>query len=203
MTYRPTGSGHRARTAKVDLIRIPDPEAWLTNRLGTLASFEIRVSEGASADAVNPSDGKGLDAHAFRKIGLELRDGHDVGRDPCRMTADELAALGHTRMSPLRALRLRCIDCSGDSAAEVRLCTAVTCPAWPFRMGANPWRAPASEPRRENGRRIAARMPRGAKKSFSEKEQIELQDVAATLLPAHPDEDKKATFSHSETEGRS
>ena len=138
-----------------------------------------------------------------RKIGLELLRGNDVGRDPRRMTTDELAALGHQRMSPLRALRLRCVDCSGDSVAEVRLCTAVTCPAWPFQMGANPWRAPASEARRENGRRIGARMPRGAKNPFSEKEQIELQEVAATPVPAHPDEDEKAAFSRSETECRS
>ena len=82
-----------------------------------------------------------------RKIGLELHNGHDIGRDPRRMTGDELAALGHQRMGPLKALRLRCIDCSGGSANEVRLCTAVQCPAWPFRMGANPWRAPASERR--------------------------------------------------------
>ena len=80
-----------------------------------------------------------------RKIGLELHNGHDIGRDPRRMTGDELAALGHQRMGPLKALRLRCIDCSGGSANEVRLCTAIQCPAWPFRMGENPWRAPASE----------------------------------------------------------
>jgi hypothetical protein len=34
-------------------------------------------------------------------------------------------ALGHMRMSPLKALRLRCIDCSGGSASEVRLCALV------------------------------------------------------------------------------
>jgi hypothetical protein len=87
-----------------------------------------------------------------RKIGLELRHGHDVGRDPRRMTGDELVALGHRRMGPLKALRLRCIDCSGGSAPEVRLCTAVQCPAWPFRMGRNPWRAPASDERRARAR---------------------------------------------------
>ncbi len=41
VTYRPTGPGHRARTARVDLARIPDPEAWLTNRLGPLALCEV------------------------------------------------------------------------------------------------------------------------------------------------------------------
>ena len=87
-----------------------------------------------------------------RKIGLELQNGHDIGRDPRRMTGDELAALGHQRMSPLKALRLRCVDCSAGSDAEVRRCTFVHCPAWPFRMGTNPWRAPASEARRTQSR---------------------------------------------------
>ena len=41
VTYRPAGPGHRARTARVDLTRIPDPETWLTNRLGPLAAFDI------------------------------------------------------------------------------------------------------------------------------------------------------------------
>lgn len=43
VTYRPAGSGHRARTARVDLARIPDPQAWLTNRLGPLAQCDIAV----------------------------------------------------------------------------------------------------------------------------------------------------------------
>jgi putative DNA primase/helicase len=41
VTYRPEGAGHRARTARVNLARIPDPEAWLTNRLGPLAQFKM------------------------------------------------------------------------------------------------------------------------------------------------------------------
>ena len=75
-----------------------------------------------------------------RHIGLERREGFDVGRDPRRMSADELQKLGHARVSPLRALRMKCLDCCNDSAQEVRLCTAVDCPSWPFRMGRNPWR---------------------------------------------------------------
>ena len=77
-------------------------------------------------------------------FGVERRDGFDVGRDPRSMSADELTQLGHTRVSPLRALRLKCLDCCNDSAQEERLCTAVGCPSWPFRMGRNPWRAPLS-----------------------------------------------------------
>ena len=43
VTYRPEGGGHRAPTARVDLARIPDPEAWLTNRLGPLALCDRSV----------------------------------------------------------------------------------------------------------------------------------------------------------------
>ena len=60
-----------------------------------------------------------------RAIGLERRDGHDVGRDPRGMTAEELTELGHVRMNAQKALRLRCIDCSGASAAAVRACALV------------------------------------------------------------------------------
>lgn len=76
----------------------------------------------------------------YRQIGLERQDGYDVGRDPRAMTMEDLEQLGHARVSPLRALRLRCLDCCNGSAREVRLCTAVDCPSWPFRMGKNPWR---------------------------------------------------------------
>ena len=48
VTYRPIGPGHRRRAARVDLARIPDPEVWLTNRLGPLASFDIRPGHDAA-----------------------------------------------------------------------------------------------------------------------------------------------------------
>ncbi len=66
--------------------------------------------------------------------------GEVVGRDPRKMSPDELRAMGHEPMPPLAALRLRCIDCCGGSVAEVRYCTARKCPSWPFRMGTSPWR---------------------------------------------------------------
>jgi putative DNA primase/helicase len=49
VTYRPAGAGHRTRTANVDLARIPDPEAWLNNRLGPLARFDIAAPLGEQA----------------------------------------------------------------------------------------------------------------------------------------------------------
>ena len=65
VTYRPAGAGHRARTARVDLARIPDPEAWLTNRLGPLASFALTGCSGAS-ETTGPSSAVRLDALASR-----------------------------------------------------------------------------------------------------------------------------------------
>ena len=138
-----------------------------------------------------------------RKIGLELLRGHDVGRDPRRMTADELAALGHQRMSPLRALRLRCVDCSGDSVAEVRLCTAVTCPAWPFRMGANPWRAPASETKRMRARALLEERGLLAKNQRRRRGSDEPQEVPATPLPADVSAKESTVAALGESEGRS
>ena len=122
-----------------------------------------------------------------RSIGLELRDGHDVGRDPRNMTPDELMLLGHVRMSAQQALRLRCIDCSGASAAEVRLCTHVQCPAWPFRMGRNPWRAPASEAQLAQVRSLAARRAVAAANQPSRRGSDAMAGVAATTLPADGD----------------
>jgi len=87
------------------------------------------------------------------KPGLELgSDGNPVGRDPRRMTPAELEAIGHSRMSPLAALRAHCIECA-NSAEEVRLCVRVRCSAWPFRIDADPWRAPTTEAQRQARRR--------------------------------------------------
>ena len=41
-------------------------------------------------------------------------------------------------ISPLKAIRAKCLDCSAGSRAEVRLCPATDCPFYRFRMGRNP-----------------------------------------------------------------
>jgi hypothetical protein len=74
------------------------------------------------------------------------------------MSLVELEALGHQHKSPLQALREHCLDCCAGSAHEVRLCVSVGCPAWPFRLGRNPYRAPPSDAQREARRRSAARL---------------------------------------------
>ncbi|MBD3763062.1 hypothetical protein [Rhizorhabdus sp.] len=118
-----------------------------------------------------------------RHIGLEREDGYDVGRDPRNMSAGELEQLGHARVSPLRALRLKCLDCCNGSAREVRLCTAVDCPSWPFRMGKNPWAGPVSEARREHGRRLGRRRAAHLADAFAEKDESDGSPLDRGTLP--------------------
>jgi putative DNA primase/helicase len=66
VTYRPAGAGHRDRTARVDLDRIPDPEAWLSNRVGPLARFKIQRIESATTEAPDRSNAERIDALASR-----------------------------------------------------------------------------------------------------------------------------------------
>lgn len=42
--------------------------------------------------------------------------------------------------SPLRAVRLKCIDCSSYQFSEVKECNITNCPLHPFRLGKNPFR---------------------------------------------------------------
>ena len=46
---------------------------------------------------------------------------------------------GHKPMSPVEAIRRKCLDCSGQQPAEVKLCETVTCALWPFRAGRHPY----------------------------------------------------------------
>jgi len=61
-------------------------------------------------------------------------------------TAEIAREAGHTRQSPLRAIRTKCLDCSCYQVSEVRLCEAVKCPLWPFRAGRHPWHASHEKP---------------------------------------------------------
>jgi putative DNA primase/helicase len=85
--YRPAGRGHRDRSARVDLARIPDPEAWLTNRLGPLAYFEIRH------DARVAFDGQKLSSiEHLNVLGSRLTAGLQAILGARRAALDKLAA---------------------------------------------------------------------------------------------------------------
>jgi hypothetical protein len=75
-----------------------------------------------------------LQLSPFPGDGAEL-----VGKHPGEVPSGILCR-HHRAVSPLKAIRLRCLDCCCGSASEVRKCTAVACASWPFRMGVNPFR---------------------------------------------------------------
>lgn len=41
-------------------------------------------------------------------------------------------------LSPLKAIRAKCLDCVAKQPQEVRLCPSENCPLWLYRMGHNP-----------------------------------------------------------------
>lgn len=68
---------------------------------------------------------------------------------------------GHQPISPLKAIRLKCLDCSGNQPLEVRLCCAVDCALWPFRAGRHPYTQKTRERAGFSGKGVSAdgRMP--------------------------------------------
>jgi len=101
------------------------------------------VFTGRRVDSLLPEERERACAAGYEPDGDYL-----AGRDPRKMAPAELRAMGHEPLSPMEAIRARCLDCAGSSD-EVRKCVAMACPSWPFRTGKNPWRAPVSEERRE------------------------------------------------------
>jgi len=70
--------------------------------------------------------------------------GAQVGKLPASIELRDLRELGHPA-SPIRAIRAKCLDCSGGNDAEVRKCVAVGCALWAFRMGHNPFHGRAAQ----------------------------------------------------------
>ena len=63
-------------------------------------------------------------------------------------------------LTPLRAIRAKCLDCSAGSAKEVRECVMLDCPLYPYRLGKSPNRKPRilTDEEREALRQRMARM---------------------------------------------
>lgn len=40
--------------------------------------------------------------------------------------------------TPIKTIRLKCLDCCCGDYTEVRECHLVDCPNWPYRMGKRP-----------------------------------------------------------------
>ena len=41
-------------------------------------------------------------------------------------------------LTPIKAIRKKCLDCSGDSSKEVNQCQILDCPLYLYRMGKRP-----------------------------------------------------------------
>lgn len=42
------------------------------------------------------------------------------------------------KMTPIKTIRAKCVDCCGGDLKEVRECSISECPLWPYRMGRRP-----------------------------------------------------------------
>ena len=40
--------------------------------------------------------------------------------------------------TPIKSIRKKCLDCSGFQPGEVRKCTIISCPLYPYRFGRRP-----------------------------------------------------------------
>lgn len=45
-------------------------------------------------------------------------------------------------MTPMKAIRAKCLDCCGGQYSEVKMCPCTNCPLYDFRLGKNPNRKP-------------------------------------------------------------
>ena len=78
--------------------------------------------------------------------------------------------------NPVKAIRAFCLECSGDSTAEVKSCPRSECPLHPFRFGKNPYRQ--RREMTEDEKRVLADRLREARKSIgSSAEKLEVDDA--------------------------
>lgn len=77
--------------------------------------------------------------------------------------AEETSGAEEKHPTPLRAIRRKCLDCSGMSSKEVSLCALDECPLHPFRMGRPVWRK-KREISEETRQKLIAQLARAREK---------------------------------------
>lgn len=55
-----------------------------------------------------------------------------------------------SKLTPLKAVRRKCLDCTGGRRSEVRNCGDINCPLYEYRFGTN-WRRKGIGGRRAKG----------------------------------------------------
>lgn len=74
---------------------------------------------------------------------------------------------GNTKvMTPMKAIRAKCLDCCAGQYSEVKMCPCTTCPLYDFKLGKNPNRKPRNltEAQREALRERARKAQAARKK---------------------------------------
>lgn len=83
-------------------------------------------------------------------------EGRSIGKNPLEIPPLVLCSAGHEPRGASevfsawggrlagnsrgsRGIREHCLECSSNSIVEVRECRIYNCPAWPYRMGKNPF----------------------------------------------------------------
>ena len=62
------------------------------------------------------------------------------------------------KISPLKAIRLKCLDCCLNQYTEVKECNAENCPLHPFRFGKNPYSQKGKNLTEEQRKAISERL---------------------------------------------
>lgn len=61
-------------------------------------------------------------------------------RIDCIKTEEEFNREVIENTNVLRAIKLKCLDCSSYNILEIKECPVKNCPLYPFRLGKNPFR---------------------------------------------------------------
>lgn len=82
--------------------------------------------------------------------------------------------MGNEIRNPVKAIRAFCLECSGDSPAEVKSCPVEKCPLYPFRLGKNPYRQ--RREMTEEQKRVLADRLREARKNIGSSAENEVAE---------------------------
>lgn len=92
----------------------------------------------ATGSPVPQPSGGGMSAESRLAL-ISSRNAETFGADPRKVRVEALRAAGHEKSPLTSVIRAKCLDCCGGQPSEVRMCVAVDCPLWPYRMGNNPF----------------------------------------------------------------
>lgn len=70
---------------------------------------------------------------------LETENGQRVSDAIAFKKLKEKFSGSEDRISPMKAIRLKCLNCCCNQRVEINLCTCEDCPLWVFRFGKNPY----------------------------------------------------------------